>query len=141
MPSQPIRCAAVAALLTALVVTAPQAGAQAPDASCQNPQTQADMNRCAGAGYAAQDRKLNQVYAAYRARLPAAQAQQLAAAQKAWIAFRDADCAFVGSSVAGGSVYGMVLNGCLEDRTRQRVKELEALAACKEGDLACPAPK
>ena len=64
--------------------------------------------------------------------------QLLVAAQKAWIAFRDAECAFAVSSSEGGSIYPMEYSLCLEDQTKKRIKELQAYFHCEEGDLACP---
>ena len=48
-------------------------------------------------------------------------------------------CQFEASGVAGGSAFSMVLTSCLIKKTRERNKELEALANCQEGDLSCPA--
>ena len=53
------------------------------------------------------DKKLNAVYREIRSRLgddPDAR-KLLVAAERAWIGFRDAECAFSASGVEGGSVY------------------------------------
>lgn len=120
-------------LVSGLIVTAPL---WADD--CANAMDQASMSQCAGAEYAAQDKRLNQVYGEYRKGLQDGQKQQLKAAQLAWIKFRDLACAFELSNLEGGSAYPMQLNACLAQKTATRIKELEQLAACEEGDLSCP---
>jgi uncharacterized protein YecT (DUF1311 family) len=64
----------------------------------------------------------------------------LTKAQRAWIVYRDAECAFATSAVADGSAYPLVANGCLTDLTEARTQDLEAFLQCEEGDLSCPVP-
>lgn len=109
-------------------------------ADCTQASSQASLNTCVSENYAAQDKRLNQVYSEYRARLSPTQKQQLKAAQRAWIEFRDRSCAFETSAAQGGSAHSMVLSGCLAAKTATRVEELQRLASCPEGDVACPAP-
>lgn len=100
------------------------------------------MNVCAGEAYAAADAELNTAYKQIVARL-AGDPDGLAAlraAERAWVAFRDAECAFQSSGVEGGSIYPMVQAGCLEGLTRDRLEALNGYLACEEGDLSCPAP-
>jgi uncharacterized protein YecT (DUF1311 family) len=61
-------------------------------------------------------------------------------AQKAWLAFRDSECAFVASATDGGSANGMIYSFCLDGLTQKRLVELNAYLHCKEGDLSCPVP-
>ncbi|TWI67753.1 uncharacterized protein YecT (DUF1311 family) [Pseudoduganella lurida] len=114
-------------------------GAQA--TSCDAATTQRDMNACAGTSFKDQDKKLNAVYNGYRARLDANQKKLLKDAQVAWLKFRDLSCEFQASGVEGGSVQPMIVSECLAAMTAERVKQLQALDSCKEGDLSCPAPK
>lgn len=107
---------------------------------CDNPQTQLDMNDCAVMEYQRVDSELNAVYAEYRKRLSPSQAQQLKAAEVAWIKFRDASCIFETSEVEGGSIHPLVYHDCLTTKTRERIAALKALASCKEGDPSCPEP-
>jgi uncharacterized protein YecT (DUF1311 family) len=107
---------------------------------CANAMDQASLNQCAATDYATQDKRLNQLYGDYRKRLDDGQKQQLKEVQLAWIKFRDLACAFESAAVAGGSAYPMVLKGCLTQKTAVRVKELEQLTVCEEGDLSCPLP-
>ncbi len=107
-----------------------------------NDQTQAGMNNCAGADYAASDAKLNTAYGTIMKRLSddADARKLLQGSQQAWIAFRDAECKFSVSSVDGGSVYPMILAMCLKGLTDARVQQLDAYLRCEEGDLSCPVP-
>ena len=105
-------------------------------------QTQTGLTGCANASYQASDRALNAVYKDIVARLAtdAPARKLLADSQKAWIAFRDAECAFKVSSSLGGSIYPMEMAICLDERTRARLGELRAYLKCEEGDLSCPVP-
>ena len=60
--------------------------------------------------------------------------------QRAWIAFRDAECKFASSGVEGGSVQPMIHSGCLQGLTDARVTQLGSYLKCEEGDLSCPVP-
>jgi uncharacterized protein YecT (DUF1311 family) len=105
---------------------------------CNNAMTQADMNECAGGDYAKADAQLNKVYKQVLGKADATQKPQLKAAQNAWIKFRDSDCKFQSSGVAGGSMYATVFSGCVATKTLSRTKELNGLLHCKEGDTSCP---
>lgn len=97
-----------------------------PDAPvCNNAGTQAEMNACADKDYKRADAELNQVYQSLRSQQPKSGKQALESAEAAWISFRDLDCAFAGSQFEGGSVEPMVYSGCMSDRTKTRVKELQ----------------
>ena len=110
-------------------------------ADCSAPATQSEMTQCAGQAYSAADKKLNLAYNEYRARLNAEQKKKLTQAQLAWVKFRDLSCAFESSGAEGGSAYPMVRSGCLAAKTESRLKEIEALQDCQEGDMSCPAHK
>jgi uncharacterized protein YecT (DUF1311 family) len=118
---------------------APLAPAHAPN--CPDP-SQMGLNHCVGITYKKTDARLNAVYGQIIARLKdnAATKAKLVAAQKAWIAFRDAECTFRSSSVEGGSIYPMVVTQCLDGLTQKRIAELEPLLTCEEGDMSCPVP-
>ncbi len=93
--------------------------------NCNNPQTQSEMNVCAGIAYRNADRRLNQVYQQLLPKLPASRRQQLVTAQQAWIRYRDASCNFERSEVEGGSMAPMVQASCLARLTEQRTKDLQ----------------
>lgn len=94
--------------------------------NCKNPQTQAEMNACAGLSYQAADRRLNQVYQRLLPKLTSSRRQKLITAQQAWIKFRDSSCAFERSEVEGGTMEPMIYSGCLAETTRQRTAQLES---------------
>lgn len=109
---------------------------------CGNASDQATMNQCADKAYRASDARLNDLYRQIRARLKDDKdtTRILVSAQKAWIAYRDAECNFASSGVAQGSMYPMILAGCLDDLTQNRVASLKIYLNCEEGDLSCPVP-
>lgn len=108
---------------------------------CGDLTTQYDMNQCALKEYQIADRELNRLYNAYRARLNDSQKREIRDIQRTWAKFRDLSCEFESSSVQGGSAYPFVFQSCLTLMTHERIVQLESLANCEEGDLACPAPK
>ncbi|ADH89201.1 protein of unknown function DUF1311 [Ancylobacter novellus DSM 506] len=128
---------AVAAAITFPGVISGPALAQ----DCADP-TQMGLDQCAGAAFKKSDARLNQVYGQIAARLSgdAATKAKLVAAQRAWIAFRDAECAFRAAGVEGGSIHSMTVTLCRKDVTDRRVTELEPLLNCEEGDTSCPVP-
>jgi uncharacterized protein YecT (DUF1311 family) len=104
--------------------------------------TQADLNACLADAYAVADTELNALYDEIRARLPddADTAALLTRAQRAWIAWRDAECDFAAAGVDGGSAYPMIRVQCMADLTAARSADFRRYLACAEGDLACPLP-
>lgn len=130
-----IAIATVAALVLA-------ASAQAQPLNCANPATQTDLNLCADQAYRQSDADLNAAYQSVTGRLAkdTSKLTQLQAAQKAWLFFRDAECAFSSAGTTGGSAYPMVLSQCLDKLTQARTKELRAYLKCEEGDMSCPVP-
>ncbi|WP_432286403.1 lysozyme inhibitor LprI family protein [Aminobacter sp. BA135] len=108
----------------------------------RNDQTQMGMNTCAAQDYVASDAKLNFAYGDIMKRLSdnAGARKLLQDSQRAWIAFRDAECKFASSGVEGGSAYPMIHSGCLQSLTDARVAQLGSYLKCEEGDLSCPVP-
>ena len=109
-----------------LVVTSGLAFSQKKRATdpCANPQTQFEMNQCAGKDYKAADAALNQVYQRLLTMLDDEEQAQLKEAQTAWIKYRDLNCDFVGDQFKGGTMRPMVYANCLADMTRKRTTEL-----------------
>jgi uncharacterized protein YecT (DUF1311 family) len=101
-------------------------------------QTQGQLNATAAQDLQRADAALNTQYRATLNGLSAPSRTLLRDAQRAWIGFRDQQCRYEASAVAGGSAQPMVRSGCLERMTRERTAELRRLAQCEEGDLACP---
>ena len=116
--------------------------AQAAD-GCDAPGlSQAELNECYGNAYKKADAELNVLYRQITARLKDDQAttKLLVAAQRAWVAFRDAECDFSASGVSGGSAQGMILAICLDKLTGKRIDDFKNYLKCQEGALDCPVP-
>jgi len=65
---------------------------------------------------------------------------RLVSAQRAWIAFRDAECTFQSSGDDGGTAAPMAIAACRTALTTDRTEQLKAYLNCAEGDLTCPVP-
>ena len=91
---------------------------------CDSATTQVELNECTAQAYQAADKELNDAYQVLVGKLSnnAASLEKLRAAQRAWIGFRDAECAFESSAVEGGSAQPMVRNSCLEALTETRTE-------------------
>lgn len=111
-------------------------------ADCDNASDQATMNQCATQQNAAADKELNALYQQITSRLKSNpdSKKQLVGAQRAWVAFRDAECKFSASGVAGGSVYPLIYNNCIASVTKTRTEALKQYLKCEEGDMSCPVP-
>jgi uncharacterized protein YecT (DUF1311 family) len=112
--------------------------ARAQMSACASAHTQTAMNACAAQEYQTSDAALNQVYDQLKTKLidPKQQAL-LVAAERAWLAYRDGECAFETSGAAGGSIYPMVQAMCLNAIALVHTAELSRQLNCKEGDPSC----
>ena len=129
--------ALLAACGCVLLVDGPASGQGQPKANCKNPQTQMEMTYCAEQGYNAADKALNAQYqlarkAAKKWDVDAATEQPasdaaLVAAQRAWVAYRDAHCESVGWQAHGGSMEPQLIYDCSADLTRERTAQLKEL--------------
>lgn len=100
-------------------------------------QTQAGMNQDAGARLKASERLMASHIATLDGRYTPAQRAALRRSQRAWLAYRDADCAYRAAGARGGSAWPMLVADCKADRTETRVNDLKQQVECQEGDLAC----
>ena len=135
-------CAAFCLLGTVGLIYAQ--GEKPPVEKCGNLHTQAEMNDCAAAGAKKADAALN---AAYRELLTKVRenktaTKKLAAAEKAWIVFRDAELAAEWPVAEGenpnllyGSVHPLCYYNELATMTWGRVKALKNLMTKEEGDV------
>ncbi|TPL70991.1 lysozyme inhibitor LprI family protein [Mesorhizobium sp. B2-3-15] len=98
------------------------------------------MNICAGEDYQAADARLNAAYQALIGSDDADGKRLLQVAQRAWISFRDAECAHNTAASQGGSIHAMEVSQCLTRLTNDRIKQLAASANCEEGDASCASP-
>jgi uncharacterized protein YecT (DUF1311 family) len=71
----------------------------------------------------AADQRLNATYKALQAQVDNAQRQPLLAAQRLWVQYRDANCAFYGTP--DGSIRQVQAAECLRSMTEERARELE----------------
>jgi uncharacterized protein YecT (DUF1311 family) len=78
---------------------------------------------CVQAKIDAADQRLNAAYKALQAHIDAAQRQSLLAAQRLWVQYRDANCAFYGTP--DGSIRQVQATECLRSMTEDRARELE----------------
>lgn len=120
---------AIGLLISALLLSPQAARAAAP---CDAPETQTQMNECAGADYEAADKALNDAYREILADLRKTDEEQpdwgLAAAfrdsQRAWLPFRDSQCDWEALFVKGGSMEPLIRLSCLAEMTNQRTKQM-----------------
>jgi uncharacterized protein YecT (DUF1311 family) len=82
-------------------------------------QTQTDLTRNAVAGAQRADAELTQLYHRLK-KTPA-----LVAAERAWIAYRDAECRYEHHATPDGSMYPMESAMCAEAITRDRIEVLK----------------
>jgi len=127
-----------------------------PGWNCDEPMVQQEINWCAAQDFAAADAELNAQWTITASLMKARDAgmttdfgplnpetpsedaaarkaytghfQTLLEAQRAWLAYRDAQCRLEGYAFLGGSAQPMILSGCLATLTRQRTQELRDLA-------------
>jgi uncharacterized protein YecT (DUF1311 family) len=126
--------------LATLSVLAVLAAGPAPaaDENCADAATQGAADACAARGLAAVDARLNAAYNQVMGRLKAEPAPHAALleAQRAWIRFRDAECAFATVN-GGGSTLPFPDARCQARLTEERLRQLRDYRACGEGGLDC----
>ncbi|CAN5721356.1 hypothetical protein BH10PSE5_BH10PSE5_05710 [soil metagenome] len=79
--------------------------------------------QCISDAVAVQDARLNKTYAKAMAKLTPEQKDKLRAAQRAWIAFKQADCVSLQDD-DWGTMSRVTANMCALDRTTERADEL-----------------
>ena len=96
---------------------------------CANASTTIDMAQCADIDYQAADKRLNRSYGAFKKTLDAEGAKLLLESQRAWLKFRDTNCALAADQARGGTMAPLLTLGCLADLTAKRAKELDEFAS------------
>jgi uncharacterized protein YecT (DUF1311 family) len=103
--------------------------------NCDDPQDQSSMTQCAGLDFEKADAELNAAWVDIKA--AAVESDQaegsgskdnenaLLASQRAWLSFRDAECAWQGFAARGGSMEPMLVSMCAAKLTRERIKQLQ----------------
>jgi uncharacterized protein YecT (DUF1311 family) len=94
----------------------------------------AGMNECTDVARGAADKILNRLYDGAVKRLRAGgdddsreTLRRLVASERAWIAYRDAQCSFEGTTMLGGSGEGVIVGGCLYQKTAERAKDIDSV--------------
>lgn len=102
-------------------------------------QSQMQMNMDAAADYKRADATMTRQWTIVNARMKQRDATvrtrgggfgyaaALLASQRAWLAFRDAQCVIEGGEFAGGSLQGMTMTACKTRLTKERTAQLRAL--------------
>ena len=122
----------ILALFIAAGQVQPAAGDALETACYEADYSQQGMNRCAGDAYQRADRALNAEWAKIVAAEGGKEEQKLLLeAQRAWIKYRDAHCEASAYSSKGGSIWPMLVSGCMAELTRRRTREL---AMMREGE-------
>jgi uncharacterized protein YecT (DUF1311 family) len=126
-----------APLLIALGVLAHSAPAVAAnDIDCSDPKTTVEMNVCADAAFKEADKRLNALYKDALAYIESSDLEApydrksweeaMRASQRAWVAFRDADCTgLVPMEWSGGTGTSSAVMGCMTEKTEARINELK----------------
>lgn len=118
-----------------LLIDGPAASEAEPEVDCSKAETQMEMNVCAGREYEAADLALNAQWKLTKALMDRVDAERqekagvskLVASQRAWLAYRDAQCALDGHAMEGGSAQPLLVSSCLAELTRKRTDELKSL--------------
>jgi uncharacterized protein YecT (DUF1311 family) len=121
-----------AAIVGVVLAIALGTGTPASALDCKNASATIELNECAQADQKAMEAKLNATYVQTMKALGdadhAALKQKVIVAQRAWIKFREADCAAEETRWAGGTVAAQMFMGCMQKRAQERIKDLENVA-------------
>ena len=131
-------CARAAVFALALVVMPTLGRAEDPAVDCDSATATSELNFCADQELSKADAQLNQVYKKVLAFIATNGGEKpydaksweaaLRESQRAWVAFRDADCkGLVPMSWTGGSGTSGAVLGCMSEKTKARTKELSEL--------------
>ena len=131
-----MRTAILAAAIVAVFAAAPALAEDEEGANCISGQS--DMDACSSPNVQQADQRLNDVYRSLRGDLSAQDKVRLRDSERAWIAFRDKECAFRTSSTAHGGNYTQQLSVCLAEMTNERLTELNRIASCRADASGCP---
>lgn len=87
-------------------------------------QTTGEMKADASRAYEVSDKAMNEAYKQLMGVLNEEGKTRLKAAQRAWIAYRDAQASFDSHHLAGGTMEGLEYTGSLNMLTQERTKRL-----------------
>jgi uncharacterized protein YecT (DUF1311 family) len=123
IPSPRLTISALLLALT-LAVSPSKAGAQSPADPCRSARSTVAMRECFDRAFQTADAELNRVYGMLLGKADAQGRPLLRSAQRAWIAYRDAECRFRASESEGGTLYPVELLSCRTELTRERIHAL-----------------
>ena len=109
--------------LALVLSAAPLRAEPAPEEKCNDANSTAEIVQCLATQTAIWDRRLNLAYQKLMSSLPARRRDRLRNAQRLWVQFRDADCAYFASGE--GSIARVEAGQCLLRLTTARAQELE----------------
>ena len=115
--------ACVAALWVRPLQAEPAVQQPAPQENCAERRSTADIVECLATHTAVWDRRLSTAYQKLLESLPARRRDRLRSAQRLWIQFRDANCAYFASRA--GTIARVDAGQCLLRLTTARAMELE----------------
>jgi uncharacterized protein YecT (DUF1311 family) len=95
--------------------------------SSAHAQTQTQMNQEAAAEFKKADTALNKLYPQVLAKFDAEGKEKLKAAQRAWVAFRDAQAELDADMARGGTMAPLLRATSMTQTTEDRIKQLKAL--------------
>ncbi|MES2526444.1 MAG: lysozyme inhibitor LprI family protein [Bdellovibrionota bacterium] len=108
-------------LLSVLVLSSVSAFAK----DCSEEMSTNDTFQCEVANYKAEDARLNDNYKKLMAKLDRVGQKKLQTAQRAWIAYKEADCEYSADEMRGGSYEKVILMGCLAGKTKERADVIQ----------------
>ena len=117
-----------ASLGAPLVARGPATDAQTDSCTARSGGVTVALHDCFAAAAQRADARLNTAYRRAGTGLAPAVRARLVAAQRAWLRFRELDCAVVGAREAGGSDAPLAVDECFVSRTDTRAAELDDLA-------------
>jgi len=118
-----MRTVRILAACLGLAAAAPVRAHAAADPFCADQSTTVGIADCFMAQARQWDGRLNAAYKALQSRIDPEQRQKLLAAQRLWIQFRDANCAFYGARE--GTMRVIEAAQCQRDMTEARTRELD----------------
>lgn len=108
-------------ILAALVLSATSAFAK----DCSDLTSTYDLKLCYDQQLGKEDARLNANYKLCMKKLDSIAKAKLQKAQRAWIAFRDADCDFQADEMRNGSIEPVIALSCLAAETKERADMLK----------------
>lgn len=124
-----------------LLILMTWSGSAVAEGPCDNVEHPALLKSCEAEQHEKLEAELTRVYREYKASLPEDGVKLLVRSQRAWIGFREANCALVSGDEGKGSIGRLAGVLCLNSMDSDRIRELRFFMACTSNDVDCPYPK